>query len=694
MELIAEPKEAENTEILKIYKSLDQKIICHCYASFKIEEKNQKALVLLTEANMMFYFDSGENYITALPFEVLKIYAVEGGILMEQGEGKDFGRLFTLFHPNEQVKKVSVCDQAEEFDLGNVLLVRDEYIVTHTFDGISIYNIVINNSEFDLDMELDESGFSFEVEDQKSTLKLRLFSKLKVSVATSDVIWFLKDHTSTQILWILSREYQLLTGYSLKVAEVKERFKYTVHDACEFQCPLASGILALYPDGTTKMWIGYEDMIPCHINLAKLESKAKPKRSLSEPKDDSMIEIKSSKGVRVIGVETSPESGFVNLKLSDGTQTLARAKVIFHSNLITSLVDQIAYVVSPAEFVVFYSRLLFTTFGEINKTEHLNYWESFVVVFLSFLHDGLESSSVITKQDEADDFDWLIRNQKLNIFPECVTRNLKNETEPKSMGRLFNISVRVHRRFHHEPTLLPHISQLIIAFHLVYQDLLLDVSLKLQLDQLGDFMAQLLAGNQFQSYYLGLGYHSNSDSLPILAFNLDILDLPTITDWIYHLIATQLPQEHITTILTTLSDKDISSHKGLYLLKNISTLYTILFQKGPHSMILHFVDSECLANIDHLPVAIALTLRQAIHNCRNHPQSLAGNEAACRMIGRKDLAKNATDSIHFDKEERKKIVDLRFGKDDRVLQVTELLNPIADAVIEVPLKANMRYHHV
>jgi hypothetical protein len=164
------------------------------------------------------------------------------------------------------------------------------------------------------------------------------------------------------------------------------------------------------------------------------------------------------------------------------------------------------------------------------------------------------------------------------------------------------------------------------------------------------------------------------------------LGIQGILDWVYERIVTGKPASGILDVLQTIQGY-APTHVDLFPnLRDVTRIYNVLYTEGPEAVVRKLV--EWKVDLDSLPYAVTLPLRQAIFLCKMNPGQLMRDADACRILGRDDLAS----LLRKDPPRlasRKEIAALRYCTDQRLVEVENLLMFESEPSLHVDWTATM-----
>jgi hypothetical protein len=110
-----------------------------------------------------------------------------------------------------------------------------------------------------------------------------------------------------------------------------------------------------------------------------------------------------------------------------------------------------------------------------------------------------------------------------------------------------------------------------------------------------------------------------------------------MVDWVFDRISSNTPATGILNILDAIGKKNKDLFRAGELLKSVSRVLNTLYRDGAVAMVQELILVQPL-DLDILPCAITLPIRQALFQCRDSPKALVNSKDACELIGRSDLA--------------------------------------------------------
>ena len=482
---------------------------------------------------------------------------------------------------------------------------------------------------------------------------------------------------------------------------MKKKYQYAVLSSC-----LVSAhddkkyLLLLLPDFSLHLWTGRKKLISCYHQF-KLKSKERHKRTFSQA--DTANEVKDDIRERRLVDISSRSKKQVVATFSDGSLGLGQAFYGKQSCLVEACLHALEYTIPSDLYIQFYSRFIKVFID--TKRSMMDEWESFIICFFSFLHERLSSVTMLKQRDSekklTDTFED--RLAKFNeSLPACVQNNI-NSHQPKDgtkMKFLFRASKSLHLKFHNEENLRKYFEHIFMAFHLVYEDLILDSALMESVSLLGKFLYQLSISivNSMALYYRGNHHGPASFDLQFenIPETLLISNRPVkILEWIHDCIKHSKVYHDPLDQLNRIGKQNPLLFKGLDRIRFVYRIFSeLLADNGKIELVKFLSDTPHLVELERLPIAVSLPIKQAIFECKKDPRSLFANRKAYELIGRLDLAalvdqkgikqcrvKNGADEIS----------QLLFSIDDRVKQVQEIFQPSVEEVLEVAINPSMRF---
>ena len=552
------------------------------------------------------------------------------------------------------------------------------------------------------------------------------------------------------ILWLLSKTNKQLKGYNLET--MTEAFTYTVLSACKIgikqeATPLNPRLLLLLPDYSLCFWIGHSKLIPCTpvFQMNAVVSDGRPKRSHSQSDLADGATVKRAyapeqkekghtRGRRIIDLYPHSAQNII-VAYSDGHKGLGTTWLPKHSSLIDACLYALNYTLPVDTFIQFYTRLLHVMYDDEMA---LDGWESFIVCFFSFLHERLSSVTIMSKKNEATSPDSeasellqtrLFHNLNRSL-PSCVKNRLldqdapdadknadKNAESSKSkklpIDHLYQASKALHFKFHSQENMLKYAELLMISLHYVYEDFLLDSSLSQSVEELGSFLYQLhystTSSCLFGEYYRCNGHgllvspnveFTKQDENMLLGTNQQPLK---IFDWVYNCVSSEnIDPKHPLSLLDDIGKGNSDEFTGLERIRYVHDLYKALYYSSNGSGAVNLVEymsvHPSIVDLERLPISVSLSIRQAIHTCKNDARTLFKNRRAYELLGRLDLAAlldrdgGVAVSAAFGDEQQSEVEEipkLLFFTDDRLARVKEIFRPTKEDVLEIVINPSM-----
>lgn len=556
-----------------------------------------------------------------------------------------------------------------------------------------------------------------------------------------------KESNDEGILWLLSKTNKELKGYNLET--MTEAFTYPVLSACKIgikqeATPLNPRILLLLPDYSLWFWIGYSKLIPCtpvfQINAGVSDGRPKRSHSQSDLADGATVkrayvpeqkEKSHTRGRRIVDLHPHSAQNII-VAYSDGHKGLGTTWLPKHSSLLDACLHAMNYTLPVDTFIQFYTRLLYVMYDDSEMA--LDGWESFIVCFFSFLHERLSSVTIMSKKNEATSLDekaseWLqTRLFHLNrSLPSCVKNRLLNQdatdadenaksSKKLHIDYLYKASKALHFKFHSQENLLKYAELLMISLHYVYEDFLLDSSLSESVEKLGSFLYQLHYSNT-SSCLFGEYYRCNGHGL-LVSPNVEFTKLNEnkllgadgacqqplkIFDWVYNCVSSEkMDPKHPLSLLDDFGKGNGDEFIGLEKIRYVHDLYKALYDSSNGSGAVNLVEymsvHPSIVELERLPVSVSLSIRQAIHTCKNDARTLFKNRRAYELLGRLDLAAlvdrdgGVAVSATFGDEQQSEVDEipkLLFFTDDRLARVKEIFRPTTEDVLEIVINPSM-----
>ncbi|RUS33938.1 hypothetical protein BC938DRAFT_483181 [Jimgerdemannia flammicorona] len=506
----------------------------------------------------------------------------------------------------------------------------------------------------------------------------------------------------SEVLCIFKKAQKILVGLDISCDKTGVRVRNAFQHQAVSAVPVCAtrrslyDILLLQPDGTMQLWIGLPNVwIPCAVpkDSPAMHNRGpkSAKRGRGSWTDDHGLGISSSASSKLFsGSSTlfrspSRSSHVVDLRdavdnrlniiLSNDLVFRAFVNFIPRSTLVRSCITALSYAMPSDLFFNFHVRFLEYEYGHEAKYGGSfsagDEWEDFVVILLSFCHPSPgEAVNVVTTDvseddlEEGDDWEFMMSSEHhrraLNDPAlRALNTDLKNSAaSPKidsTLTRWFSKSKEVFLRYHKQSGLFDYFHSVLLALHLVYEDLKLSVITQKYVSDLSPILVQLA---RFLGWDTWIDYYARQGSDIGLLRLVEVLQVdtdskfeelksspPDINRWIYDRIRQRNPAlfwnvTHIPRMMEFLADGILREFTCCEQTRKICLFYMALTNahRGPEAVILEMVrEGFRLCDLHSVPFGVALPLREAIRRCRNSPPGNWPGEAYV-LIGREDLA--------------------------------------------------------
>ncbi|TPX34860.1 hypothetical protein SmJEL517_g02637 [Synchytrium microbalum] len=438
------------------------------------------------------------------------------------------------------------------------------------------------------------------------------------------------------------------------------------------QCSLPINFQALLPEtegssSSKRRRSSAVDMSYQTNNNSNYSNTSKASSSGSSSKDKRSTLRSPARASRVVGLADS--AGYhVNMVLSN--DQIFRTSLNFTPNaeLVMDALTAMSFALPSTIFDTFRSRFLTYRFRPNRKRaldQQAQEWQDFVVVLFSFCHSKPHLTKQVPSPKVTSPWEAVLASSAHQqwssdpIFKRAPPIIAIDDSKASSqMSQLYNASKELYLSHHTERSIIEHMSQVLNALHVVYEDLKLSV---LELDsmcRMGSLLIQLasyLGADDYVDHYIRDGipaqetcvFTVTSGKSPQLSQHQ-----PKTPPSIYHWLMSRMKNKSEEFPVLKTGAGLLNLHhtpwhqKPCHRTESICHVYNALFTTPPsppnttsdEAMVSAMVEkSMSLAHLDILPFGIALPIREALKRCRAHPPGL-WNAQALILVGREDVA--------------------------------------------------------
>ncbi|KAI8910379.1 hypothetical protein EDD86DRAFT_246749 [Gorgonomyces haynaldii] len=639
--------------------TLDEHIVHAVFGYFDLEGE---CVCVLTEQSLKFYFMSGKQYLTSLPVRGRMLYPLKSGLLLERcldplGLYSDAPTVFTLFHPLEETKPVSVMGSGQIGGMvgipgpqsffpqdGHVLYCQDDLLVMVSGGVVKMCEFRIMPLEKEIDdipRTWDRNSPMFIKADQMMLSPLQVYQTTEYDTGLSSVnaVYILQDHQGRNVLWVFQQQTHSLIGY----CDNKQVYKMECLSAVPVRSTRKQNdLLILKPGHTLHLWHGTDLLIPCHVQYDQhvIES------SLKRTHEDMWVD--ASKTHRVTGLQVFG-GPFVILHL--GTKTFKGfCQFIAQSKLVESCLDAVRNTIGNT-YELFFSRFLMFKY-QSDKMDKQQEWRAFVIVLLSFLH-----SSAKLKQDTVSlsPMERLIleaQRMQLDGIPLGVRQMLLQEHTMDDFALDYKEAGQLFLQHHKEQHLLDQLPLLVANLHCVQQSLSLSCYYQSESRLLGLFLSVLSSSCGFDKYsqlYRRMRLSGDTQvRIPSPTSEYEPFD---ILMWIAGCVQSKQPQESPIGFLK-------GKMQSIQDLERIIVLVNLYYAQGPVQVVKKMVQWDMSEeSVNAYTIGAGFLLKQSI--------------LVCRGLFLPDKRGQSFGTV----QERDDAQRLRFTKDDRLKVAQQMLEP-------------------
>ncbi|KAJ3036331.1 Anaphase-promoting complex subunit 1 [Rhizophlyctis rosea] len=657
------------------------------------------ALVAVYPTRMRLFFDDGRSFVLRLKKTVSAAWPLRVGILLQHLERDPFSDggkqvFYNVRHPTEDMAPVAFRKPGQQtkdttekertpdqmvFDAPNTETYLNETVITVTHDSIRMPLMVT----FDKGSR-KHSVWTYEV--QESSTDPSLFGKKSAKSGESDVTRLLNfeynDHKMAMVfrfLWEETNEIRLnepaesvflahtstgeevicffggrdektfgtgqLVALRIPNDPALESFIPVLQiDEIEAAVPLSAtrnqmlDILLLHSDNFLSLWTGYGREV-CSVGY--------PGRD---------------RHLQVVGLDACAGNR-VNLRGAD--RRIVRGILSFtpKCQLTSQCLQALAFILPEREAASFLKQFRELNFGRAGRdAEGINReWDHFVATLrlAGYQPSSSRKGKGVSREEFADDFDWL---QQVGIRSTRVHQSLLAAgRDQRPSDGLKRKRGSTHGTSSSDVQLQMYLPQLLLGFHLVYEDIKLDRTLQPSgklLAQLLVEMASTLGYYDYAQYYMSCGLHQAESghgkcdwqSLETGNRVIDVLPGYQTTEKPSSSLSATFPPNVCAAlhemIMTRKSPEFLRQFQngGLYerfpSCPRLSRLISVYqhYNAGPERMVLEMAQLQfTLFELDNLPIGVAFPLKCALDACRSSPPK-GWPSAAYALIGRDDLA--------------------------------------------------------
>lgn len=372
----------------------------------------------------------------------------------------------------------------------------------------------------------------------------------KRNLAAGSSVFIAHNIKGSEVLCIFKKSQRILVGLDIlrdntgvKITKAFQREAIAAVPVCATRQNLCD-ILLLQPDGAMQLWIGLQDVwIPCTMPndfhaMHETDTKSTKRRrgSWTEEREPSsrhlpvapkhILEPRSlfrspSRAFRVVDIKDAVDNRF-NIVLSSDTVFRVFVNFVPRSMLVRSCIAALSYAMPSDLFFNFHVRFLEYEYGHEAKYGNSfpsgDEWEDFVVILLSFCHPAAGAVNVVTtniaEDEDKDDWEFLLSSEHhqraLKDPTLCVlNKNLKDNAlsarVDSTLIKWFAKSKEVFLRYHKQLGLFDYIPSVLLALHLVCEDLKLSVITQKFVSDLSPILVLLV---QFLNWDTWIDYYA------------------------------------------------------------------------------------------------------------------------------------------------------------------------------------------
>ncbi|KAJ3142783.1 Anaphase-promoting complex subunit 1 [Geranomyces variabilis] len=662
----------------------------------------ERALAVFQTTFLSLHFDSGASQDIPLPYEVECAWPLSVGILVKQrkepgfpGEGAVYS---TLNHPLDSFRPLAVSQDVSNLlslgrDVANYVI--DEVLMVWNRPGQSsiaatydrgarahaLWKIAVREPrESPEGLESPTRHPAKMARILQSLVRFELLwceeagSQLKMD-GPAEQTFGANDRTGAATIWFLSaangetasasdanhrRQLTVLNVDCLdkKGQEGQERLSVTVLAATPLRATRGDemDVLVLACDNTLRLWTGLEKFIDCSLPSGLELMVSSTKRPLHGDMSDMLspheeLSFSTRRESRIVAIDQATDNR-VTLVFSCGNKVRVTLDYSIRSPLVTRCLEGLYYSLPSELYEEVHHRFLLFHYGAANvhSEQRQDEWEHFTTAFFSFCHAEV-ATNPIAKPDHAQPgshLEWLDRRGRGRRKDRLAAASGGQPAAADTLSSSFNSSRLLAYNNHVGSNLIAHLPSILILLHVVYEDLKLDTLATRHQLALRELLYHLAHAVGWKDYVLHYQCDGQKLVKPLLSLNDDLGPSPIAPVDIYSWAIETLRGSSVSpsavlpiSKLYSTTGPSIEEFLENTTLHRICTLYTMLTTEGSSAVACRMAESNM--DIETMPLAISLPLRQAIEDCRPQP---CGNQSPhfYEYIERPDLAQQFMDT--------------------------------------------------